>query len=331
MQNQAMGGQRMPNISQMQHIFLEGMRPELAYLNYSQQRAPPQAQLQRTFTIRNDVNLKKNSLKLIQDDAHPGRYHLEFTFDAATECSITVHFAALEIPGESQARFSPLMEGSSHPKEYRPKGLGQTFRTRPENALDVSAYGPGELKYEPSAARFPVIICLEAGGPEAATGPKTAVQSQSTFAYLTGLDGDAACGIKPLKQKIQVGTTAYELQEIYGIEGQAAAGGGGAAASGSQDADGEEKSRECVICMTEPRDTTVLPCRHMCMCSECAKVLRLQSNKCPICRTSIESLLQIKISKQDDAPAAAAAATPAASSSGPGTSTAAAAAGDAAA
>ena len=26
--------------------------------------------------------------------------------------------------------------------------------------------------------------------------------------------------IKPLKQKIQVGATAYELQEIYGIEGQ---------------------------------------------------------------------------------------------------------------
>ena len=66
--------------------------------------------------------------------------------------------------------------------------------------------------------------------------------------------------------------------------------------------------------MSEPRDTTVLPCRHMCMCSECAKVLRLQSNKCPICRTSIESLLQIKISKQNDAgaPSGAAAAAPAA-------------------
>ena len=76
--------------------------------------------------------------------------------------------------------------------------------------------------------------------------------------------------------------------------------------------EGSENTRECVICMSEPRDTTVLPCRHMCMCSECAKVLRLQSNKCPICRTSIESLLQIKISKQNDAgaPSGAAAAAP---------------------
>lgn len=156
MQNQ--GGQRMPNIGQMQHIFLEGMRPELAYLNYSQRQPQPQAQLQRTFTIRNDVNLKKNSLKMVQDAASPHLYHLEFVFDAATECSITVHYAATEVTGEARARFTPLKEGSSHPKEYRPKGLGQTFRTRPENALDLTAFAPEELKYEASAARFPVVV-----------------------------------------------------------------------------------------------------------------------------------------------------------------------------
>lgn len=298
-QNQAaLGGQRMPNIGQMQHIFLEGMRPELSHLNYANRHPPQQAQLQRTFTIRNDVNLKKNSMKMIRSASNPKLHHLEFVFDAATECSITVHYAALEVTGEARARFTPLKEGSSHPKEYRPKGLGQTFRTRPEHALDLSVYTLADLKYDPGVSRFPVVICLEAGGPsEASADPKTAVQSQSTFAVFTqGETGELT--IKPLKQKIQVGSTAYELQEIYGIEGQA--GGDSAAAGADEEEEGGEKSRECVICMTEPRDTTVLPCRHMCMCSECAKVLRLQSNKCPICRTSIESLLQIKISKQED-------------------------------
>lgn len=32
-----------------------------------------------------------------------------------------------------------------------------------------------------------------------------------------------------------------------------------------------------------------------CLCSECAKTLRLQSNKCPICRQPIEELMEIKI------------------------------------
>ena len=55
--------------------------------------------------------------------------------------------------------------------------------------------------------------------------------------------------------------------------------------------------RECVICLSEPRDTTVLPCRHMCMCNKCANELRNQpqTNKCPICRTPVDQLLEIKI------------------------------------
>jgi Zinc finger, C3HC4 type (RING finger) len=48
-----------------------------------------------------------------------------------------------------------------------------------------------------------------------------------------------------------------------------------------------------VICLVNDRDTTVLPCRHMCMCHECAQELRKQTSKCPICRNHVESLLHI--------------------------------------
>lgn len=29
---------------------------------------------------------------------------------------------------------------------------------------------------------------------------------------------------------------------------------------------------ECVICLSEARTTVVLPCRHMCLCNDCAVV-----------------------------------------------------------
>ena len=115
-----------PNIGQLQNIFLEGMRPDLAHLNNPQRQSAPQAQIQRTFTIRNDVNLKKHSLKMVADDAHPHLWHLEFVFDAATECSVAVYYAATEVTGEMRARYVKLKEGGSLPKEFRPKGLGQT-------------------------------------------------------------------------------------------------------------------------------------------------------------------------------------------------------------
>lgn len=58
------------------------------------------------------------------------------------------------------------------------------------------------------------------------------------------------------------------------------------------------EERLCVICLNNDRDTTVLPCRHMCMCHECAKELRKQTSKCPICRNHVESLLHIKMQQR---------------------------------
>ena len=225
--------------------------------------------------------------------------------------TIKIFYAAVEAASaDGTVTYTPLKGASgSRPPERREKGLNQKYRA--ETPLDVSEYGEKELTYAASDGRFPIIVCLEASNAASSSSAanKSTVQSQTTFANII----DAADGgktVQPIKQKIQVGATSYELQEIYGIEGSSGAGsGGGDAATGSNSADdGDEdgqNSRECVICMTEPRDTTVLPCRHMCMCSECAKVLRMQSEKCPICRTPIEQLLQIKISKQGEAAAPA--------------------------
>ena len=55
------------------------------------------------------------------------------------------------------------------------------------------------------------------------------------------------------------------------------------------------EGNECVICMSAPRDTTALPCRHMCMCHQCANELKTQTNKCPICRGPIDRLMTVAI------------------------------------
>lgn len=62
----------------------------------------------------------------------------------------------------------------------------------------------------------------------------------------------------------------------------------------SGDEDLEDGSSECVICMSDMRDTLILPCRHLCLCQSCADSLRYQANNCPICRVPFRALLQIK-------------------------------------
>ena len=65
-------------------------------------------------------------------------------------------------------------------------------------------------------------------------------------------------------------------------------------ASSGAGGDGDS-STECVVCLTNPKNTTVIPCRHFCMCSDCARALLNQSRKCPMCRLNITSVLQINI------------------------------------
>lgn len=68
---------------------------------------------------------------------------------------------------------------------------------------------------------------------------------------------------------------------------------GGSRDGASTHEEEEAGATTCVICMLEPRDTALLPCRHLCLCSGCADVVRLRSQACPICRETIKSLLSI--------------------------------------
>lgn len=57
---------------------------------------------------------------------------------------------------------------------------------------------------------------------------------------------------------------------------------------------GSENTFECVICMSEERDTMLLPCRHLCLCASCAQSLRYQANSCPICRCPFRAALNLR-------------------------------------
>ena len=65
-------------------------------------------------------------------------------------------------------------------------------------------------------------------------------------------------------------------------------------------ADGEELETECSICWDDPRDTLILPCRHLAVCSECAEKIRYQQAACPICRKPFKALLKLEISAKNN-------------------------------
>ena len=55
-------------------------------------------------------------------------------------------------------------------------------------------------------------------------------------------------------------------------------------------------AKDCIICFDERIDVLVIPCRHLCLGLNCAKLIRNQTKKnkeCPVCRTKIEKFIRI--------------------------------------
>ncbi|KAK9060582.1 hypothetical protein SSX86_021288 [Deinandra increscens subsp. villosa] len=255
---------------------------------------PTYVEHQQAKKVKNHVNLHKYTLKVEVDEENPDCHLVSFVFDASFDGSITIYYFAKEEP---ECKFVPV-----YPEAFVPvkipfqKGTGQRFKQPSGTGIDLGFFDFDSLS-RPSSGEdvYPLVICAETTVPLISNDqhlhdplPNTVStpHKQITQAVLEK-NSEHPFKVRVMRQILWIDGVCYELREIYGIE------------QSEESFDDTGSGKECVICMTEPTDTAVLPCRHMCLCSECAKALRLQSNKCPICRQPIEELIEIKINPND--------------------------------
>eukprot|EP01061_Rhynchopus_euleeides_P005127 TRINITY_DN14375_c0_g1_i1.p1 TRINITY_DN14375_c0_g1~~TRINITY_DN14375_c0_g1_i1.p1 ORF type:complete len:352 (+),score=113.06 TRINITY_DN14375_c0_g1_i1:83-1057(+) len=230
-------------------------------------QAPPVVQgpeVQESKTVKNKAAIIKKSIKL-EADATGALLKLVFEVDSLTDGTAKAYLMCKE-----------------HLK-------GEDFRIDTPFLVETAQFGEGE--------GVEVSIVL----------PEEVAEAQgNTFALCVGLwytdDEEVEAGqftyfnksgslLECARQCLWVGKELYCLEDIYGLEVAEEA--AGAVTASIHDVEDEQDSA-CVVCMVEERDTTVMPCRHMCLCRECANHLRQATNKCPICRTAITSLLHLK-------------------------------------
>jgi hypothetical protein len=117
----------------------------------------------------------------------------------------------------------------------------------------------------------------------------------------TSIDLSPAATRRVIGQIVETGGACYSAESVFGGDHEVVAGsivegtengGTSPATGGVVDAD-DEDDKLCVICLTNEKDTAVIPCRHLCLCKECAGTLMQHTPKCPVCRGPIAQLLHM--------------------------------------
>lgn len=269
--------------------------------------------------LRSLINIRKETAKLISPDngidvtdidnnvadnttttTTNNNYTIEFIFDSDVDCSITIYFLCKEDITSQGIKYIPKDQTYRSETFHYKAGIGQLF-SQSSSLFNPQNYNISDLIYNifddkgefNTGAHYPLVIhCVSDEGDQ----PR---QSHSLIAIIEKVY-DQIFALKPIKQKIFVDGLTYLLQEIYGIENKADKINNDKlmVSSMNNDQDDQDKSFECVICMSDLRDTLILPCRHFCACYNCSESLRFQTNNCPICRVPFRALLQIKACKK---------------------------------
>lgn len=269
---------------------------------------PTPPDLKQTRIMKNPANLQKKTLRIEGESLMSQQ--IIFQFDSLEPVTVLVQFLMTEesqsdddaesstislVAQENSANFQNPLEPQSFAK-----GMNQMYCSNP---FDITKWPQSRLKYcKERPQDIPIVIELKVNERvRKTTKPSGGLRirracSQYTYVCVAHAIQSRA-SIRPVSlkaplvaevysQQMQYGTRRFNLKEVFGRE---------------KLADNEfEGNTECVICMSEPRDTAVLPCRHLCFCNYCAGIVRVQCDRCPICRQKVSSLLQFR--KEEEEP-----------------------------
>ncbi|RLV99246.1 hypothetical protein DV515_00009980 [Chloebia gouldiae] len=288
-----MGGEKFDSTHPEGYLF--GENSDLNFLGnrpvvFPYAAPPPQEPVK---TLRSLINIRKDTLRLVkcsEEVKTPGEevskakvhYNVEFTFDTDARVAITIYYQATEEFQNGVASYTPRDNSLQSETVHYKRGVCQQFCV-PSHTIDPSEWSEEELGFDLDREVYPMVVQAVVDEGEEHSGHCHVLLA--TFEK----HSDGTFCVKPLKQKQVVDGVSYLLQEIYGIENKYNT-------QDSKVAEDEvsDNSAECVVCLSDVRDTLILPCRHLCLCNTCADTLRYQANNCPICRLPFRALLQIR-------------------------------------
>lgn len=222
-----------------------------------------------TVTLQSLCAIDRNSLHLLPSPDNPILFYLQAQYSTRRDSVLTAYYFAQEIydPRTQRRVFTTNQTGLFAPRETR---LAPGNRQALSEQLVPINFGVNVQWWtfqDPTV--YPVVLEIKT-----LDRPEQVHTSMMCFTQEAGV-----WKVKLLQQRLYAHERYFVQHEMFGVQRQPHP---------------DEESNECVVCMTDRKNTAVLPCRHMCLCGACANIVRSQpTSKCPICRCPVDCLLQL--------------------------------------
>ncbi|CAK8988890.1 unnamed protein product [Durusdinium trenchii] len=218
--------------------------------------------------VRSLVSLRRDTCSVVQEDS--GQWFLKFEFGSLATGTATASFLATVEEAEHPASV-PTPSASST------ASLRFAAERRQSGRLFLSADLPESLRSFDTQGGHHVVLDLQADSED-----PSAVTRQRSFLRLSPEGGE----VHVEKQLVQCGNIIRPLDALYGTLPNPRS---------SKAAEKADEGGDCVICLSNPREVAILHCRHVCLCTSCAKVTSSTwSFQCPVCRGRVAAMVGLR-------------------------------------
>ncbi|KAJ8902910.1 hypothetical protein NDN08_006228 [Rhodosorus marinus] len=258
---------------------------------YPSARVPVTRSISESVKVKNKFLLVKDSWKFVRDESDPSLLLLTFDFHSYVPGTLSMYFLATDSNARGERRKVSVSFTEALPKRQSQHkfaaGQRQSFTQKAPDGLPEKFLSPENMVHDDSKSYYPVVLVMEVDINKISS-PHQEVSCYVTFGYIAR-SGDSY-EVRAVKKTIIVNEQQVEMFEIYGLDHRK----GNPASNES----------ECVICLSEEREIAILPCRHLCLCGNCAQsFFQRQSDRCPVCRVRVENMLRISLGNDSDVPA----------------------------
>eukprot|EP00347_Sterkiella_histriomuscorum_P008347 403345449 len=245
--------------------------------------------------VENQIFLDRDSLKFVninsqainaQQDLDQSKCSLQFSFTQNQQHSIVkVYQGCIEhikqVDSTLEQSYKPLPNTQFVGKEQVSQRFDEIGKHQFNAGLVIIDFNDylanGQDYTKASLSYFPLIIQMTLENP-------VNFQDYQALYYLQISYQPSSQTWHPtlIKQRMIINSHIYDLTEAYGI--------------GSNRTD-EVNSTECVICLTNRKNTLTQPCKHVSLCDSCAYVVFKNDKKCPVCRQKIYEIIPFKLNE----------------------------------